>query len=235
LLAAATAQRANFAEEFPEPGDDPELFDIIEEALQPFLSSLIPQDVMRTLSRRIKTHLSQENKRKNLIGEGFEDVLAGIIGRLEDLGSYTSFTRALLHDLPGFYPPRGSDKVKKVDLALVRGEEGPRTLVTAKWSIRADREEQLATDFGEYERLEKAGEDFRYVLITNEFDPARLVAACTRRSGNKPLFTSVVHVNPQGLLEAYDDDPVRSAAEVRSLISDGRLESLAHWLESLAL
>jgi hypothetical protein len=48
-----------------------------------------------------------------------------------------------------------------------------RTLVTAKWSIRADREEQFMSDFQTYERLESAGEDFAYLLITNEFDAAR--------------------------------------------------------------
>jgi hypothetical protein len=145
LLEAAQAQRAKLPEEFPEPGDDPELFDIIAEAVEPFSSTPLPPDVMRALVRRIKSHLTQENKRKNLIGEGFEDVLAGIIARLETLGSHTVHTRAVLHDLPGFNPARGSDKVKKVDLALVRGSTGPRTLITAKWSIRADREEQLVS------------------------------------------------------------------------------------------
>jgi hypothetical protein len=55
-----------------------------------------------------------------------------------------------------------------------------RTLVTAKWSVRADREEQFMSDFQAYERLESAGRDFGYVLITNEFDAARLRAACER-------------------------------------------------------
>jgi hypothetical protein len=48
-----------------------------------------------------------------------------------------------------------------------------RTFVTAKWSVRADREEQFMGDFQAYERLESAGPDFGYVLITNEFDAAR--------------------------------------------------------------
>ncbi len=75
----------------------------------------------------------------------------------------------------------------KSDLALLVGRS--RTLVTAKWSIRADREEQFMSDFQAYERLEAAGQDFGYVLITNEFDAARLRAACERRRQNAPLFT----------------------------------------------
>jgi hypothetical protein len=37
------------------------------------------------------------------------------------------------------------------------------------------------SDFQTYERLESMGEDFAYVLVTNEFDAARLRAACERR------------------------------------------------------
>ena len=36
--------------------------------------------------------------------------------------------------------------------------------------LRVCREEQFMSDFPTYERLESAGEDFAYVLITNEFD-----------------------------------------------------------------
>jgi len=63
-----------------------------------------------------------------------------------------------------------------------------------QWSIRVDREEQFASDFEAYARLESAGEDFDYVLVTNEFDAARLTAACERRRQNSPLFSPVVHI-----------------------------------------
>lgn len=218
---------------FPEPGDDPELVSLIREELEHYFGENPPTKVWRTLTDRIHNYLTQENKRKNLVGEGFEDVLASILARLDTPEPITAETRKLLHELPGFHPPRGSEKSKRVDLAILNRSSGYRTLVTAKWSIRADREEQFLTDYAVYERLENAGEEFGYVLVTNEFDPARLLAACDNRRGNRLLFSHVVHVNPAGLVAAYGPNPQRSAAEVITRIDSGRLSSLSDWLAYL--
>jgi hypothetical protein len=59
-----------------------------------------------------------------------------------------------------------------------------------RFSMRADREEQFQSDFEAYARLESAGQDFDYVLITIEFDAARLKAACERRKQNAAPFSS---------------------------------------------
>jgi hypothetical protein len=139
-------------------------------------------------------------------------------------------TRVVLHELSGFHPSLPTEKVKKVDLALLAGHA--RTLVTAKWSIRADREEQFMSDFQAYERLESAGQDFGYVLITNEFDAARLRAACERRRQNAPLFTHVVHINPAAVEVVYREGDSEGASAVRGHIVNGRLLSLQAWLES---
>jgi hypothetical protein len=191
-----------------------------------------PQDELRALTRRIHAYLTQENKRKNLVGEGFEDVIAAVMRRLPFGNSVQVQTRVVLHDLPGFHPSSPTEKVKKVDLALLAGHA--RTLVTAKWSIRADREEQFMSDFQAYERLESAGQDFNYVLITNEFDAARLRAACERRRQNAPLFTHVVHINPAAVEVVYREGVSEGASAVRAHIASGRLMSLQGWLASAA-
>ena len=64
---------------FPEPGEDPERAAIIREALRDWMNPEPPAEVTANLTRRIHTHLSQDNKRKNLVGEGFEDVIAAIL------------------------------------------------------------------------------------------------------------------------------------------------------------
>ena len=107
--------------------------------------------------------------------------------------------RSRLDDIPGFFEPPGGEKPRTVDLAIVRTPEDRRSLITAKWSIRADREEQFVSDFTSYVRLERAGHSFDYVLVTNEFDPARLVAAAERQREGNPLFTHVVHVSTEAL------------------------------------
>lgn len=230
--AAYERQRAVYSgRAFPEPGEDPELTAIIREALARWMVSEPPAEELRTLTRRIHTYLAQENKRKNLVGEGFEDVLAAVMRRLPSFEGIDVRTRVVLHELPGFHASPPTEKVKKVDLALLAGVA--RVLVTAKWSVRADREEQFMSDFQAYERLESAGQDFGYVLVTNEFDAARLRAACERRRQNAPLFSQVVHISPAAVEVVYREGSAEGASAVRQHIASGRLMSLQAWLESI--
>ena len=213
----------------PEPGEDPELVGIIREVLGKYWQSEPSEDDLRILTRRISVYMTQENKRRNIVGEGFEDVLAAVLRQLPSSDRLVVYNRSLLHALPGFHAPPPGEKVKRVDLALIRQDH--RTLVSAKWSVRADREEQFRSDFEAYARLEAAGRDFDYVLITNEFDAARLKAACESRRQNALLFTHVVHINPIAVLAAYGSSDRGSANVVRAHMESGRLMSLQTWLE----
>lgn len=217
----------------PEPGRDPELESLILDALEPWLQEPPPPDAMRKLTDRIHQHTRLENKRKNLVGEGFEDVLAILIGLLPRSTIRWVRARCPLHEIPGFYEPRDREKPRIVDLAIVRDDEDRRSLITAKWSIRADREEQFVSDCASYVHLERAGQPFDYVLITNEFDPARLVAAAERQREGNPLFTNVVHVSTDALKAVYGDDPRRSFARALGHVQSGRIESLGDWLSVL--
>lgn len=105
--------------------------------------------------------------------------------------------------------------------------------MTAKWSVRADREEQLMSDFQAYERIESTGQNFSYVLITNEFDAAHLRAACERRRQNAPLFSQVVHISPAAVEVVYREGGAEGAPAVRQHIAGGRLMSFQAWLESI--
>lgn len=229
--AAYLQQRKSYeGQHFPEPGEDPELVAIIKEMLSAHFQTEPTEAEYRTLASRIYAHVTQENKRKNLVGEGFEDVLGAVVRQLHPQGLDVR-NRPTLHSVPGFHPPRGNDKIRKVDLVLIK--EDLRTLVSAKWSVRADREEQFHSDFETYNALESKGVSFNYSLITNEFDAARLKAACERRRQNALLFTHVVHINPAGVLAAYGDTDGESINAVRAHIASGRLKSLQDWLESV--
>lgn len=232
-IKAAEAQRQPFGGRgLPMPGEDPALAQIVQATLRPYLRSAPPDGLWSTLAERLQSYFAQENKRKNLVGEGFEDVIAAVADRV--LGRKVRVrTRVPIGDVPGFSDPGKRKKIKKVDVVLLLGKRRARVLVTAKWSIRADREEQFLSDFEEYTRLEREGEAFTYTLVTNEFDPARLLAACENRKGNRPLFDQVVHVNPHGVLIAYGDAPQRSAKLVAEHVRSGRLISLTAWLNQL--
>jgi hypothetical protein len=225
-------QRAQYeGRGFPEPGEDRELVGIVKESLGKWMNAEPPEEALRSLSRRIYAYITQENKRRNLVGEGFEDVISTIVAKLPLSKQVEIRNRTLLHHLPGFRQPPPNEKAKKVDLAVLRKNQ--RMLVSAKWSIRADREEQFQSDFEAYARLESAGKDFEYTLITNEFDAARLKAACERRRQNAPLFTYVVHINPAGVLAAYASAEQGAVNAVRTHVKTGRLMSLSSWLALL--
>ncbi|MEQ3551760.1 hypothetical protein WIS52_14900 [Pseudonocardia nematodicida] len=228
------AQRAPYADrDFPLPGEDPELVSVVLDVLKDYLTGDVPEEVAQNLVRRVQSHLSKENKRKNMVGEGFEDTLAAVLHRVPSIASrYEISTRKNLHDLPGFNASTGT-KTRQVDLALVRHADQYRILITAKWSIRSDREEQFPSDFNDYVRLESTSKDFAYVLITNEFDAARLVAACDARRQNAPLFNNVVHVDAGAPVEAYGPQAKHSATKLRERVSSGRLQSLAQWINEL--
>jgi hypothetical protein len=77
VIKKAKQQMLPFADKsFPAPGEDPELIHIVNDVLSPFFSGSPPDDAWRQLVQRVRQHVALENKRKNLVGEGFEDVLA---------------------------------------------------------------------------------------------------------------------------------------------------------------
>ena len=236
----ATKQRKPYEHlGMPEPGDDPGLEAIITETLAPYILTEPSPAALQTLTEKIKAYVAQENKRKNLVGEGFEDTLAAVLRRITSVSAnFEVRVRPKLEELPGFNPPRGSEKGKVVDLALVDRSSGHRTLVTCKWSVRSDREEQFGNDFRAYSGLESLGEDFDYVLATNEFDPARLAASCEARRENAYLFSDIVHVNFDGPRAAYLGSGVKSDSRgiPRALSHNdaGRLKSLQQWLSNLS-
>jgi hypothetical protein len=233
---AAAEQRVPYAgRSFPEPGEDPELISIIVATLSDYLTvNELPTRTRRTLTERVTAHLTNENKRKNLLGEGFEDTIAAILRRVPGLSeNYDVHTRRNLDEIPGFNLPPQKQKRRQVDLDLVRQRDGYRTLVTVKWSVRSDREEQFFSEFNDYAHLESLGADFDYVLITNEFDAARLVRACDNRRQNALLFSHVVHVNPHGPTHAYEHGAKGNATTLRQRVRDGRLSSLSDWVERL--
>jgi len=235
LIAAAERQRKPFAERaMPRPGEDPELIAIIREVLGEHLSGDVTVEKWQVLVQRVRQYLAQENKRRNLVGEGFEDVIASVARRAPGGGKLDVRTRHLLHDLPGFNRARQGDKPNKVDVAVLR-PNGMRTLVTAKWSVRADREKQFASEYSEYVQAESDRKPFEYVFVTNEFDPARLMRACEALAANAHMFTHVVHINPDAIRATYGPTPEEeSMKKVLQYIDSGRLVGLDRWLKTLA-
>lgn len=233
----AEAQRRPYqGRGFPIPGEDPELVIIVKDVLGEHLRSDPSPEVWARLVQRVRQYLALDNKRKNLVGEGFEDVITQIVQRTCRREDLQVFTRRALYELPGFNRARSGDKPNKVDVAIIR--PSMRTLITAKWSVRADREKQFVTDFTDYVSAESDRKPFEYVFVTNEFDPARLIRACEQLIGNALMFTHVVHISTDAIKTTYGQtrdgmDEAASMQRVLKYIEDGRLISLEHWLTDL--
>lgn len=234
---AAQQRQAYEGRGFPEPGADPELASMIRHALSESLANEPSAEQWNLLTHQVRQFLAVQNKRKNLVGEGFEDVLGQIIRRACNISEEEVRVRTLLHELRGFNRARSGGKENKVDLALIR--PSARTIVTAKWSVRADREKQFQSEYEEYCNAESANETFQYVFITNEFDPARLMRACEQIVRNRPMFDYVVHISTDAVRATYGDLPGEdrragdSKRRVLGYIETGRLISLERWLRQL--
>lgn len=231
LHTRAEEQRKPYADrDFPEPGDDPDIEEIVRDVLGTQFSSAPSREQLRQLTLRIRELIGAENKRKNIVGEGFEDVLTAVIRRSAPDGALDVQARRLLYSIPGFKNQIAGTKPPKVDVAIVRREDSKRILVTAKWSTRADREEQFGADFTKYVAARSQNEPFDYVLVTNEFDPARLKRACELNAANSWMLTNVVHICPNALREVYGPKPSRTMQEVVRYIDSGRILGLDDWL-----
>lgn len=237
VTAKAKAQRKPYEERgFPRPGEDPELVAIVKNILGDHLGHEPPPEIWERLVQRIRQYLALENKRKNLVGEGFEDVLTQVIRRTCKRDGLEVHTRRVLQDLPGFNRARTGEKPNKVDVAVI--VSATRALITAKWSVRADREKQFVTDFADYIAAESDRKPFEYIFVTNEFDPARLMRACEQLSGNAMMFNRVVHISTDAIKATYgetdaDRGEAASMQSVLRYINEGRLISLESWLNDL--
>lgn len=238
LAKAAARQREPYdGRGFPEPGEDPELAAIITAELKPYLAAQPQANDLRVLTQKVRQFLAVQNKRKNLVGEGFEDVLAQVVSRACDAPGLSVRARGLLYEIPGFNRARHGVKENKVDLAIVR--PAMRTIVTAKWSVRADREKQFPAEYQEYCNAEASNNKFEYVFVTNEFDPARLMRACEMIIQNHPMFDYVVHINTDAVRATYGELPDHDGAassrrRVMDYVESGRLISLEQWLGILS-
>jgi len=112
-------------------------------------------------------------------------------------------------DLPGFRkaaPVPGlhgrPERLPKPDIAII-DETHTGAIVTAKWSMRQDRETQFTREYSAYSRMKLQTQDIDFFLLTNEFDVARLDNVARAQPGNVGgyLFHTIYHVNADLLRE----------------------------------
>lgn len=233
------ADRGLFGEQrpMPVPGDDPRLLEIVEQLMPRDPSQRLGTEPVKRVLREIYAHMGSEKKRANLLGRGFENVLDGVIARLPAPPADHGPQR-LIETIPGFRPTREGEKAEKVDVFVGDGNR-TRFMISAKWSVRADREKQMAADLQTYVHANEWGRDvFDYVWITNEFDPARLVANATKTQNNQLQFSRIVHVCPPALALVHKLEGSgrlrKSPALLKELLEEGRIVGLDSFLQEIS-
>ncbi len=176
------------------------------------------------------------NKRKNALGEGFEDLLWLLLQRVAKVPKEKAALRTAVSKLPGFRkaaPKRkGAKREREPHPDLAFYDAGiTQIIVTAKWSMRQDRETQFHSEFAAYQRCKTQPTELQFALITNEFDAARLdnVARAIPTGAGGYIFHVIYHINPD-LLIATQGDKIGAVAH---WIGAQKIRSLADWLNEM--
>ncbi|HSN76767.1 MAG TPA: NgoMIV family type II restriction endonuclease [Anaerolineae bacterium] len=168
-----------------------------------------------------------ERKRQNVLGEGFEDLLQLLLIEVGQVPESQIVIRRRANKLPGFQTSSKRDRIEAPDIALVR-EDQTALLASVKWSLRHDRQKQLSDELDCYAELLSQEIFPRYVLVTNEYDPSRLVNAdgLARRG---LAIDCIYHTNLDVLLRVLENHA--RVKDLKPLIASGRLRSIADFLE----
>lgn len=127
------------------------------------------------LVAKARFYFTVERKRQNVLGEGFEDLLQLLMLRVSHVPEQYIKIRQRANKLPGFQSQASTrERIESPDLAIVRNNR-TELLASVKWSLRHDRQKQLSDELDCYVDLLSQDEFPPYVLITNEYDPGRLV------------------------------------------------------------
>ena len=132
---------------------------------------------------------------------------------------------------PGFQSQASTrERIESPDLAIVRNNR-TELLASVKWSLRHDRQKQLSDELDCYVDLLSQDGFPQYVLITNEYDPGRLVNTDgLNRRGIK--INHIYHINLELLLGALNSH--ERVGDLRPLIDARRQRSEEDSLNDLA-
>lgn len=195
------------------------------------LQTLKAAAIATELVKRARFYFTVDRKRQNILGEGFEDLLQLLIERLTTVPTDRIKIRQKVDELPGFAQQDHSrERVEAPDLAVVVNNE-TKLLASTKWSLRQDRQKQLSDELDCYAALRSQRHFPRYVLITNEYDPGRLINTNALKRRNAGI-SCMYHINPE-FLRAVLSETSKYRDEIRPLVVSGRLRSIGDFLKDL--
>ena len=239
VASVAEAEALTQAVEEGEAGPDDDAYVPDADLVSEFAALIVAQSGMerpdaeriaQALVARARFYFTVERKRQNVLGEGFEDLLQLLMVAVGKVPPDHIVVRKRANTLPGFQRTTDRERIEAPDIAIVR-EGRTELLASVKWSLRQDRQKQLSDELDCYLDLLSQDRFPTYVLITNEYDPGRLVNTdgLTRRGQR---IDRIYHSNVDLLLEVLQDH--ERVRDLRPLVTAGRLRSLGDFLSELA-
>jgi hypothetical protein len=184
----------------------------------------------RDMVERARFYFTVERKRQNVLGEGFEDLLEVLMIRVSRVPKEKIVVRVRADKLPGFGSAHTRQRVEAPDIVIL-GDDRTDLLTSVKWSLRHDRQKQLSDELDCYVSL-LSQEDFpRYALITNEYDPGRLINTNGLKLRGQGV-DAIYHINTSILLESVKDHD--KADELQRLVEAGRIRSIEDFFNEMA-
>lgn len=113
-------------------------------------------------------------QKQNNIGAGFVGLLLHVLCTFGNPALHYTTEISAHTSFPGFVMT-GRSKASKGDI-LVSKAGVPRALISAKWSLRHDRNHDVITECRAYKTAANSrGIPFNFFVVTNEYDPGRLI------------------------------------------------------------
>lgn len=189
------------------------------------------EQLANTLVKRARFYFKVGNKRQNVLGEGFEDLLQILMISVAQLPAQRIIMRTRANKLPGFKSQSNRAREEAPDIAIV-SDTHTHLLASVKWSIRHDRQKQFSDELNSYGELLDQAQRPQYVIITNEYDPGRLQFICTIEPHQGFQVDQVYHINPELLLDVLADHDRIDA--IRELVSTGKIRSIEDFLNDVS-
>jgi hypothetical protein len=159
-----------------------------------------PEAVPLKTDLLMKRHDYQGMQRQNTLGIAFVGLVRHVLGSFGAPGvSYETEVEAT-KIFPGITFP-GRSNAPRIDILATR-KDAPRAIVSAKWSVRHDRLNDITNECpvykAAYERIYRRShrEPLQYFVITNEFSAARL-----NKMLDDTCVDGVVHVHKAAVVD----------------------------------
>ncbi len=152
-----------------------------------------PADVAGKVDRLMRSSEYAGMQRQNTLGIAFTGIIKAILQRFGSTSIDYELERDATHVFPGVVFP-GRSNAPSIDI-LATGKGIPRAVISAKWSLRHDRMNDITNECPVYKeaynRVHRGrGDRLHFYVMTNEFQSGRLTKMLS-----DPCIDGVVHVH----------------------------------------